>query len=240
MKERVGLSILKVLLASVASLAALFVLTKLIGKRQISQLTMFDYVNGITIGSIAAEMATNIEDSILEPLTAMVVYATVTALVSYIGTKSLKFRDFLNGQPEVLYYDGKLYRRGFKRANIDLSEFLMRCRNAGYFDLTELRGAVIESNGIISFLPSADSRPATSGDMGISAQDKGFTADVILDGRVMSENLRRMGKNEEWLNKELKNQGASSAREVFLATCDENGVLSVYKNLESKTKTNVF
>ena len=108
------------------SLIALFLLAKIIGNRQISQLTLFDYINGITIGSIAAEMATDLEMQWSQTLLAMLIYGLATALISYICCKSLKLRRFLNGRSVVVYSDGKFMLNGLKKARLDINEFLVQ------------------------------------------------------------------------------------------------------------------
>ena len=129
------MNILYVILLSVFSLIVLFLLTKLIGYRQMSEMSMFDYISGITIGSIAAEMATALDSSFLEPLTAMIVYGLITALLAFITSKNMKIRRFISGSPYILFNDGHLYEGNFKKGHIDLSEFLVQCRLNGFFDL---------------------------------------------------------------------------------------------------------
>ena len=159
---------LTVVLMSLGSVIILFLLTKLMGKRQIAELSMFDYINGITIGSIAAEMATSLEDDFLEPLIAMVVYAIVSIIISLLSCKSLKIRNFLIGKPLVLIDNGKLVRNNLKKSKLDLSEFLTQCRTSGYFDISKIDTAIMESNGKISFIPISSDRPATPNDFKIN------------------------------------------------------------------------
>ena len=117
-----------------------------------SEMSMFDYISGITIGSIAAEMATAPDSSFLEPLTAMIVYGLLTAFLAFITGKNMKIRHFISGSPYILFNDGHLYEGNFKKGHIDLSEFLVQCRLNGFFDLKELQTAILEENGRISFL----------------------------------------------------------------------------------------
>ena len=153
------MDILYVIFLSVFSLVVLFLLTKLIGYRQMSEMSMFDYISGITIGSIAAEMATAPDSSFLEPLTAMIVYGLLTAFLAFITGKNMKIRHFISGSPYILFNDGHLYEGNFKKGHIDLSEFLVQCRLNGFFDLKELQTAILEENGRISFLAKSEHRP---------------------------------------------------------------------------------
>ena len=146
------MDVLKLFCTAVGSFAVLFVLMRLNGKRQISQLSAFDYINGITIGSIAAEMATELEE-FWKPLLAMVLYALLTLLVSVLTDKSRRFRYLATGKPQVLLEDGVFHRESFKGGHIDLDEFLSRSRLAGYFKVSDIKLAILEPCGDISFLP---------------------------------------------------------------------------------------
>lgn len=123
---------LKILGLSSLSIFVLFILTKLMGNREMTQLSMFDYAVSITIGSIAAEMATALETDFMQPLIAMVVYAIITIIISYIANKSLVARRIINGKSVILFNNGKFYRENLKNVKLDLSEFLIPYRNQGY------------------------------------------------------------------------------------------------------------
>ena len=221
---------------SLGSVIAMFVLTKLMGYRQMSQMSMFDYVNGITIGSIAAEMATSLEEDFVQPLTAMIVYALAALFLSWISSHSIRARKVIEGKPLVLLNNGELYWDNLHRAKIDVSEFLVQCRVNGYFDVSKLQTAILEGNGKISFLPKVSDRPVTPSDMKLSLKQDEMVANVILDGNIMMENLHHIGKDEKWLLNQIKGQGADGVEEVLLATCDrENHVTVFLKNPRKKT-----
>lgn len=231
--------LLLVACTSLGSLLMLFILTKLMGNKQMSQLSMFDYIVGITIGSIAAEMATNLEE-FEKPLLAMVIYALLSILISYANYKSIALRRFLTGKSLVLFEDGKLYEGNLKKTRIDVNEFLMLCRNQGYFNLAHLQSAVLEPNGRISFLPLSNERPLTPKDMNIAPPEEKPAINVVIDGQIMYENLMFAGKNEEWLNKQLKNQHMQNISDIFLATCDHQSQLVVYPKIKRQMKKDVF
>ena len=217
---------LKILLVAPLSYVALLLITKLIGYRQISQLSIFDYVNGITIGSIAAEMATELEEP-HKPLLAMVVYGLLVLLTSVITSHSLKARRWLTGRTLVLLENGKLYRENLKKAKLDINEFLTQCRDSGYFDLNEIQLALLETTGKVSFLPKSQQRPATPQDMGVTVQQTLPQINVVLDGHVLADNLQYLGYDETWLDRQLKAQN-TAVGDCFLVTCDREGTLGVY------------
>ncbi len=234
------MELLNVALSSIASIIALFILTKIIGNRQLSELNMFDYINGITIGSIAAEMATSLEGDFLLPLLAMVIYACAAVLISYVASKSEKMRRFFTGRSLILLNNNKMYKENFKKAKIDLAEFLTQCRINGFFDLNEVQTAVFETNGRISFMPKAQERPVTPKDLSIPMQAEKPAVTVITDGLVLSGNLHYTGNDMQWLQKQLTSFGISRTEDVFLAMVDGNNKLNAYIKLREKPDRDVF
>ena len=218
-------------LTALGSFAALFIIAKFIGRKQVSQLDFFDYITGITIGSIAAEMATELEEP-WKPLIAMIIYGSVTLLLSSVTIKFPRVRKFLNGTPTILMDHGKLYRENLKKAKLDLSEFMVLCRQQGYFDLTDIQTAVFEYNGKLTILPVSSQRPATPNDLNLAPEQELLFTELIMDGRVLDENLSRMGLNRVWLEKQLKASGVQSADEVFLAVCDRNLKFVLFKKVQ--------
>ena len=224
------MDIFKVILTALLSVAALFIITKIMGHKQVSQLDFFDYVSGITIGSIGAELATELEEP-YKPLIALVVYGLASLLLNLIAHKMPRTRKYINGTPTILMDEGKLYRKNLKKAKLDLSEFMLLCREQGYFDLDEIQTAVFEHNGKVSFLPKAMDRPATPKDLKIPVKETHIGVEVIMDGRVMGENLTRICRGEKWLTKQLKLQGYKDATEIFLGIYrPEEDKLTLYPN----------
>lgn len=151
-------------LTSLFSFVAMFLIAKVLGHKQVAQLDFFDYITGITIGSIAAEMATELEEP-WKPLIAMIIYGGVSLLLSIATSKCPRIRKYINGTPTILMDHGKLYRENLKKAKLDLSEFMVMCRQEGYFDLTNIQTAILEYNGKLSILPVTTQRPATPNDL---------------------------------------------------------------------------
>lgn len=216
-----------VVVLSIASVVVLFLLTKLMGYRQMSQMSLFDYINGITIGSIAAEMATNLEDY-HRPLTAMIIYGVIAICLSITAEKSMAARRFLNGKPLILLHHGTLYEENLKKAKIDLNEFLEQCRISGYFDVSQLQTVILEVNGKFSFLPKAEERPATPSDLNLKPEQEDMTAVLVLDGHILEHNLHHSGKDKKWLTAHLSDLGYPDVKHVLLATCDLNNKLTVF------------
>ena len=219
---------LKIGLAALVSYLALFMAAKLVGRKQISQLDFMDYITGITIGSIAAELATDLED-MGKPLLALILYALLTWLISQINLRMGRSRKFLNGTPTIVMDGGRLCRENMKKAKLDLSEFMVMCRQQGYFDLSAIQTAVFEYNGRLTILPVSNRRPVTPEDMQLHPAQEHILVEIILDGRVLDENLRRMGLTPAWLEKQLRNQCIHGPEEVYLALCDDKHRLICYR-----------
>ncbi len=222
------MEILKIIGLSLGSITVLFILTKIAGQREMSGLSIFDYTIAITIGSIAAEMATSLENNFMQPLVAMVIYAIVTIVISFINMKFVKVRPFFSGKTLILFDNGTLFKENFKKAKIDLNEFLSQCRTNGYFNLSDIKTALLEENGKISFLPYSDKRPANASDFNIKPNEEGVATNLILDGKIMEKNLNELKLDKLWLNDILQKQGITKIDNIFLATYDVNGNLSVY------------
>ena len=224
------MDIIKLILTALLSVIALFIIAKLMGHKQVAQLDFFDYISGITIGSIGAELATDLEEP-WKPLIALGIYGVVAILLNFLTSKFPKTRKYINGTPTILMNEGKIYRKNLKQAKLDLSEFMLLCREQGYFELDEIQTAIFEHNGKVSILPKAANRPATPEDLKITAKATHIGVEVIMDGRVMDENLSRMGHDANWLDKQIKSQGYKSIKDIFLGIYrPEEDKLTLYPN----------
>ena len=221
------MNFLMLCLTALGSFGALFLVAKFIGHKQIAQLDFFDYITGISIGSIAAEMATELEEP-WKPLAAMVIYGGATLLLSIVSKRFPRSRKYLNGTPTILMDHGKLYYENLKKAKLDLSEFMVMCRQQGYFDLTNIQTAIFDFNGRLTILPVSTQRPVTPSDMNLSPEQELPFTELVMDGRILESNLQRMGLNLTWLDKQLKQRGIQSAQNVLLALCDRNQKLLIY------------
>lgn len=215
------------ILTTLLSIVVIFLLAKLMGTKQVSQMTMFDYVVGITIGSVAAELATELEEPV-KPLTALILYGLVAVLISILTSKSIRARTMVTGKPLVLLENGVIYRKNLQKARLDLNEFLTYCRIGGWFDLNQLQAAVLEHNGIVSFLPKETDRPATPTDLNLNPKQSQVQIPFVMDGVLLEENIRQAGKEESWVHRSLLREGYKDEKEVLLALWDGGEKLTVF------------
>ena len=225
-------------LTALLSIVVLFILAKLMGTKQVSQMTMFDYAVGITIGSVAAELATELEEP-AKPLTALILYGVVAFLISILTNKSVKARAVVTGKPLVLLENGVIYRQNLKKARLDLNEFLTQCRINGYFNIDDLQTVVMELNGQLSCLPKSTLRPMNPQDMGMHPEKETSPIVVVSDGEILFENLKACGKNEVWLRKALKDGNFPPVGKIFTAFVND-GKLSVYEINEENNENDIY
>ena len=231
----------KVFVSSLVSLSALFILTKLMGNREMAQLSMFDYISSIAIGSIAGEMAAMSTDNLIEPLLSMTILSLFTMSINYLTCKSIILRRFFQGQPLLLYQQGQIFEKNLLYAKLDIGELLAECRVKGYYNLEDIHTIILESNGKISVLPMSATRPVTPEDINISPIQATPLANIIIDGKIMKGNLKFFGKDEEWLKNKLKQKKALDIREVILATYDPaKDDINVYFKYHKKYKVDIF
>lgn len=227
-----------ILIRATVAVVFLFVLAKAMGAKQISQLNFFDYIAGITIGSIAATLSLDHDINILYSLIAMAIFALSDIVISYIVRKSIKGRRFFTGEPIMLLIRGQIVYKGLKKARFDINDLLRELRVQGYYNISDVDYVVLETNGMVSIMPKENKRPVVAEDIGAQEVSEGLCANVIIDGKILPQNLTVMKKDEKWLDKELLKQGYRQYNEIVLATLNQKGELSIYrKNKESHDRT---
>ena len=223
----------EIILRSVMALVTLFFLTKLLGKKQISQLSVFEYIIGISVGSIAAEMSVNIDTSYIHGIISMTVYVLIVYGMSFLTIKSMTMRRIFTGTPSIIVEKGKILEKELKRCLLDVNDLLEECRNKGYFDLSQLEYVIMETSGKVSFLPKSDERPLKPKDLNLKPSYDALLANVVIDEKVMQKNLATIKKDDKWLMKRLKKQGYRTLDNILLVTVDATETITVYRKNRS-------
>ena len=227
--------IIRVVLRALFSLVTLFLVTKMIGKKQISELSLFDYVIGISIGNFAAEVTTNLDNNYIHGTVAVIVFGLVAYLISILTMKSIVLRRYFMGIPTVIIDKGILLEDSLKKIKYDINDLLEQCREQGYFDISKIEYAIMEADGKVSILPKSEHAPVTLKDLNIKKHDAVICANIVIDGKIMHKNLKNMNKDEKWLIKQLKDKN-KKVEELLLVTLDENGKLNLYEKNDIKFK----
>jgi len=198
------------------------------GKKQMAQLSFFDYVVGISIGSIASEYAVVRDIHLAEGLTALVVFTLFCLALSRISMKSFAGRKILDGVPIILIENGKILEPALKKAKLTINDLLEECRQKDMFDIAEIEFAILETSGRLSVLPKSQYRHLQPKDMQISTAYEGLCTNIIIDGEVIEEHLAGIKLTMPWLQGELASQGIDDFASVLLAYVDTAGELHVH------------
>jgi uncharacterized membrane protein YcaP (DUF421 family) len=211
---------------SLIFLVLLFITTKVLGKKQISELSFFEYVAGITIGSIAGEVVTGLERSMTHGAVAIVAFGLVTYLVNFLSIKSKKFSDFAEGKSTVVIKDGKILENNLKKEKYTLDELSALLRQKDIFRVADVEFAVLEPRGNLSTLLKRENRPLTPKDLQMKMPNEKEPQTVIMDGNIIDESLRCAGKGRGWLYTELEKLDVTLDN-VFIGQVDSYGELTV-------------
>ncbi len=231
---------LQIIPRSFISLVILFLVTKWIGKKQVSELSLFDYVIGISIGNFAAEMTINMDAPFIHGILAVFVFGLVAYLVSKFTMKSIILRRVLIGTPTIVVDKGKILIDNLRKTKYDIHDFLEQCRVSGTFDVSEIEYAIVEANGKLSILPKAENKPVTPKDMKLKVNPSVLVANVMVDGKMMDHALEAMHKTEPWLKQELKIKGYQTYENILLVTLDHNEKITVYEKNEKKEAPDIL
>lgn len=209
----------------------LFILTHIAGRKAISQLTFFDYVNGITIGSIAAAMAVDSSIGIVTSLVSLGVWTGWIMIVNFITLRSVPARKLIDSEPIMVIHNGKILEDNLGKRYFNVHHLLKQLRMRGVFDPSEIEVGIMESNGHLSILKKSQFRPVTAKDLNLSSQgpvaSQFIGKELVVDGEVIEKNLTENGFTRQWLESQLQSQGVIDLKEVTLAIINPDGTLYV-------------
>lgn len=232
-----NMDIVKIIIFGFASFGYMFVIAKILGKKQIAELDFIDYVVGISLGSIAANWATELETPWYFYFIGMTIFLLSDITVTLLSRTLPFFKKTLQGSPLVVIHNGKLDYANIKKAKISVNDILAMARSSGYFNLRDIAYAVFETNGRLSILPVGMQKPTTIADLmekdALKPNPPSIPAEVIIDGRIVEPSLENLSKSTDWLLKKLEiNQ--DGVKDILLATYyeDDDEFDVHYKNKE--------
>lgn len=231
---------LELILRIVLSIFVLIVLARLEGHKQISQMTYYDYIVGITVGSIAATLCLDQDIPIFFGLLGIFLFMSAGMLFSFIARKSIWFRRILKGNPIFLVHKGEIVFNGLKKARFDVNDLLVELRTQGYFDLSEIDYAILEPNGSVSVLTKGYARPPKSKEISIDVPDDEIKVNIIIDGKIIKGNLAAMNKDNDWLLGQLEKNNILAIDNILLATLDSKDTLDIYFKINNDNKRTVL
>ncbi len=214
---------LVVAVRAVISFFTLLIFARILGKQQISQLNFFDYVVGITLGSIAATLTTDLTSRAWSHWVGLVAWAVLGILIERIAMKSRSFADLIDGEPVIVIINGKIMEDALKRVNYRINDLNALLRNKDIFNIYEVQFAIIEPNGKLSVLKKAEELTPTRKDMHIQVKSEGLGITIIYDGILVDDGLKQLNMTHSTLMKELNKRGINSVKEVFFAAKSTTG-----------------
>ena len=216
-----------VLIRTVLAFVTLFVVARLLGKQQLSQLTFYEYITGITMGDIAASIAIDAGRSPLYYMLALVAFAILTLGTGVITEKSRPLRKLIEGEPVVLVHNGKILEHNMAKSGYNMENLMMQLRERDAFDIREVEFAIAETDGYLTVLKKSQNRPVTPADLGIDTKYEGIPSEIIVDGQVIHQNLKQNHLDEAWLIARLQSMGYNSPQDIPYASLDSEGNLYV-------------
>jgi len=219
---------IEVIIQTFLAFFAILFYTRILGKQQVGQLTFFEYINGITFGSIAAVLATDVgQKQTVVHLLALTLFTVLTFIMEVTALKSRPLRKIIAGEPTIVIHNGKVLEGNMKKMRYNFDELLMQLREKGVFYIGDVEYAILEPDGNLSVELKSQQKPLTREDLDVSSSYEGLSVELILDGEVLHQNLEQIGLDENWLLGELEKKGIKDVKEVKLAVLSSNGNLFV-------------
>lgn len=215
------------LLRAVLAYITLAILTRLMGKREVSQLTIRDYIVGITIGSITANMAFKRDEKVLLFFPAILLFSGIEIILSRLSLKSRKLRNISDGVTVVLIEEGKINKDKLKKVRISVDELLMMLRDRGVFNVADVDYALLERNGKMSVLRKPARQSPSLSDININKPSTGIPITIIRDGKLAQEEISQNKLDIDWINEKLNESNIEDISTVFLAQADKSGIIYV-------------
>lgn len=218
-------------LRTLIGFAVLLILTRLIGKKQLGQLTFFTYITGIAMGNIAGDMVVHRDIQVIDGVIALAIWALLTIILELVSLKSSKARILLDGEPSIIIKRGVIMQKELAAQRLNIDDLSMLLRNNNIFSIQDVDYAILEPNGQLSVLRKPILESVTKKDMQIQPDNRIYLpTEIIVDGKLVEKNLKELNLNNEWLQQQLKQAGFNSIKEVFFAELQSDGSLYISKN----------
>lgn len=225
-----------IFIRSVTAFILLLVMTRIMGKKQLSQLTFFDYCVGITIGSVAATMSVDQNVKMANGFISLIIWGLFPIILAYLGMKNRKFIDITDGRPAIVIKNGEVLEKSMKQNQLAIDELMMLLREKSVFKIEDVEMAVLETNGELSILKKATEQAVTPKVLGIQVEEEQAPTLLIADGALLEKNIAMLSYSKQWVLDEIKKQGASDIKDVFIAQINDKGKLYVDLYDEKKTE----
>ncbi len=219
-----------------ASYLLLLVLTRAMGRKLISQMTFFDFVVGVTVGSVVVNISVNQKRAVTSGITVLLALTAFTVAIDYLNMKTFFSRKLTNSEPVTIIENGKIVVENLTKVRLTLDNLMMLLREQSVFNISDVEFAIFETNGKLSVLKKSQKQPVTPSDLNIQTKYSGLTRDIIIDGRVMEENLTGANLDKNWLLDKLKENNLHKVENIFYAGLDTLGNLYISSNSSKRSE----
>jgi len=204
-------------LRTVIGFVVLLTLTRLLGKKQLSQLTVFTYITGIALGSMVSEMVLQKDVRLIDGITAMILWSLMVFIIEWVSLKNATARVLMDGEPTIVIKKGLILEKALKKQRLNLDDLTMQLRLNQVFSVTDVEYAILEPNGAITVMKKSGKSPLTKEDMQVSPGPVGMPSELITDGKIVAKNLEELGVSQQQLRDELQRQGIVDVKNVLYA-----------------------
>lgn len=219
----------------IAFFAILFI-ARLLGRQQVAQLTVYEYINGITFGSIAANMATDLSQSTWGHIVGLFLFGALTYIIGYISKKKRNFSKIVQGEPILVVQDGHILEKNLSRFHYTVDDLTHLLRKKDIFNILDVKYAILETTGEVSILKVAEKENLTVEDMNLQITQEELITDIIVTGVIIYENLKKRNISVKWLTGQLKMMGVKDIKDIYFATLDKDK--KIYIDYYSDNLTN--
>ncbi|MFT9498099.1 DUF421 domain-containing protein [Anaerosolibacter sp.] len=219
--------IAEVFLQTMLAFFTILFITRILGRQQVAQLTLFDYINGITFGSIAATLATDLNQRTWHHLLGLVLFGSLTFIMQYICLKHRRASKIIQGEPVIVIQDGKILEKNLARFHYSVDDLTHLLRKKDIFDVKSVKFGILETTGEISVLKMAGKEFIRAEDINLQTKQEDMPTEVIVTGSIIYENLQKRGLTVKWLVSQLKMMNVTNLKDVFYATLDGDNRLSI-------------
>ncbi|HEX2947078.1 MAG TPA: DUF421 domain-containing protein [Clostridia bacterium] len=212
----------------VATYFAMLIMARLMGKIQLTQLTFFNYITGITVGTVTATMIFTPGFILAKGLYALALWGLLTMLMEYLSIKSIGLRRIIDGQPVILIQHGEVVKSALYKTRLNLDQLKMLLRKENVYDMKEVDYAILENNGELSVLKKDEFKNTLKKDLGLPLNPaSNMPTEVISDSRILDDNLKRINLDRNWLRNEISKLGFRRTEDIFYAEVASDGQLYV-------------
>ncbi|MBP2627109.1 MAG: hypothetical protein H6Q68_1820 [Firmicutes bacterium] len=206
---------------------SLLIYTRILGKTQLGQLTFYEYITGITMGSIAGSIASSDADKFWSHFYDLFLFFILTYLLALITIKNRPLRKLIEGSPTIVIENGCIIKKNMQAMRYDLDELNSQLREKDVFDISEVQYATVEPTGQLSVILKPDFQPLTKSDMNIHLPNATFPVELIMDGQIIEENLNKQNLTHTWLETQLTERNIANHSNVMYAVIDSKGQLFI-------------